>query len=855
MMKNRYLLLVLLGTASLWVYGQGVPLESHLMGKTKASTHNLDLISVGDASITDATITNATVTAFHSVQGFPFELVGGASSQVLAVWEDLAVRPTDPNALVTWPPEAPAFAHIVADVTRISATNPASQITLLEGDNMAFSVDEANSRITLTSLADGSTNPAYSSIAVEGQKADATSPASQFTLIAGSNIGLTLDALAGSVEILAQARGAGNGVPTVIIAATDSLNAASADLICDGTGDQAEMNEGVNRIRSVGGVVYLMEGSYLTSAPIQLDAPGVELRGSGWHSVITRGYNEAGASSGMIQMGSTALGIKGQRIADLTLVGKADWYANANNNGIFLANPSQSRVDHVRVQDCAGAGLWIDGNLAMTGTMITNDYFTENDGDGLYINKTGGVTISSCIFNENGGDGLEMVTGGQRGCAITGCISYNNTGMGYKAVTAATTLTGCVASSNAGDFYLETESLANGCYSYSSDGDGFTIGGSNVTLSGFYVYTPNGDGVVVEADSDDVHILGGYVRAAVDDAVVVNTGCDRVKVSGCWLNADGKGALIQGAWTMFDQNYVYSCEENAVYANGSHTIIQNNMFHDNGGATSNACVMVVNDDYVLIQKNRFSDLAGSSAAIYIDDDTGNETLYAYLTLNFINGTWASPAVDSSGNGTAGHSDFMQSTGVADVYILAGSAGAKIGLGTRVNINNILTVSSSASTNPIATSWDTWSDPGLKENILPLTDEGRKLLGAEFSQLKNTAIQFDWKFPQPEPRLADYADRKDDGGKVLATAGEQYQHDLASYQRAKAEWEATPGKTNQRGWNISDPNFPDRLKSYDVNGKAVGINTSQMIFELYNAVQTGIDDLEALKKEVEELKAR
>lgn len=852
-MKNRYLLLILLIVASIWVYGQGVPLESHLMGQNQAGSHNLKLISVGSASIGDATITNATVTDFHSVQGFPFKLVGGASSEVLAVQEDLTIRPTDPNLLVEWPEEAPAFAHIVADVTRISATNAVSQITILEGTNMAFTVDEINSRITLTSLANGSTNPAYSSIAVPDQgAANATGPASQFTLIPGSNIEMTLDAVNHNLEILAQARGSGNGVPTVIVAASDSLNKASADFICDGTDDQVEINAAIERIAPIGGVCYLMEGAFKITDSILVRAPGVELRGSGWHSVINAGTNCV-ANSGYILAGSDTVGVKGIRIADLTVCGNSGIYGSANNHGIWVDNPMQFRADHVRVMDCGGRGLHLDDGTEFSQSMITNSLFTTNALEGLYISQIGCLTVSSCVFSGNGGDGIELAANGKPAVAIAGCASYNNGGAGFYNINGYATITGCVARSNYGDFVLGANCVANGCSSYLSDAGGFIILGSNVTISGGYVNGPNGKGIEINDNVDQVNINGTYIYSAAEDGIVVNAGCDNILISGNWINASLHGVYLGGSFTGLHSNYIYNCGHSGVYACGDSDIIQNNFLYNNGGGGSYPAVHVVNDDYVVIQKNRFHDTAGSSPAIKIDPDGGDDTQYPYITLNRMTGVWAAETVDSSANGP-GHEDFLEQwNGAADVYILAGSSGARIGIATRENINNVLTISPSAPTNPIANGWDTWSKPDLKEDIKPLVEDERKQLLSEFDALRDAAIQFDWKYPQPEPQPTDFEDIKDETGEIVATALEQYEYAYDSWARGKAEWEALPHKKNQRGWLITDPNFPERLKGRDIKGEVVGVNMSQMVFEIYNAVQQGLEDLEALKKELKALR--
>jgi hypothetical protein len=100
-------------------------------------------------------------------------------------------------------------------------------------------------------------------------------------------------------------------VPQVVSCATFVIAAQSspenvklrADYVCDGNNDQVEIQQAVDNMPSIGGVIYLAEGEYRVSGTITVDKP-VFFRGAGvnWHinGGLTRIYPVGGLNGPII---------------------------------------------------------------------------------------------------------------------------------------------------------------------------------------------------------------------------------------------------------------------------------------------------------------------------------------------------------------------------------------------------------------------------------------------------------------------------------------------------------------------------------------------------------------------------
>ena len=69
---------------------------------------------------------------------------------------------------------------------------------------------------------------------------------------------------------------------TFVIAASDSGTKAkaAADYVCDGTGDQTEINNAISALPENGGKLVLLEGTYNCSGSININKPSMS--GTSW---------------------------------------------------------------------------------------------------------------------------------------------------------------------------------------------------------------------------------------------------------------------------------------------------------------------------------------------------------------------------------------------------------------------------------------------------------------------------------------------------------------------------------------------------------------------------------------------
>jgi len=73
---------------------------------------------------------------------------------------------------------------------------------------------------------------------------------------------------------------------TFVVASDDSLHKNDADYVCDGAGDEVEINQALNALPTQGGRVILLEGTYVLAHPITIPDHYIILEGQGWNTLI-----------------------------------------------------------------------------------------------------------------------------------------------------------------------------------------------------------------------------------------------------------------------------------------------------------------------------------------------------------------------------------------------------------------------------------------------------------------------------------------------------------------------------------------------------------------------------------------
>jgi len=207
-------------------------------------------------------------------------------------------------------------------------------------------------------------------------------------------------------------------VASRIVAASDSLGTTcvagvcsnpKADYVCDGTGDQEEINKAINNLPANGGAVYLLEGTYNISATA-LPSPPETLLGIVPHSntaIIGTGRGTVlkvvlGASSVNVinAVGTQTTPLNGILISQLMIDGNN--MTGSLNIGIYFNSVSHSKIDKVWVEKIRG-GSSSGASIVLTSSSnntISNNNVHDNL-KGIYLTSSSNNIISYNNLQDN----------------------------------------------------------------------------------------------------------------------------------------------------------------------------------------------------------------------------------------------------------------------------------------------------------------------------------------------------------------------------------------------------------------------------------------------------------------------
>jgi len=216
-----------------------------------------------------------------------------------------------------------------------------------------------------------------------------------------------------------------------IVAAVDSIMPGGADYFCDGVDDQVEINKALRNV-SVGGSVFLRDGTFNISAPIKILNDNITLCGTGRPTKI---FLANGSNCDMIQVGDGATALKNIIVERMALDG------NRPNNTGYIANVklwggSGNEITKTTVRNCFISdsnqygiyGTYVDESLVVNnyiknsvwgilfeysgGVNISNNAITGGIQMGIYISAAACLVIGNYIY-EAGYHGLNIKNGGR----------------------------------------------------------------------------------------------------------------------------------------------------------------------------------------------------------------------------------------------------------------------------------------------------------------------------------------------------------------------------------------------------------------------------------------------------------
>lgn len=141
-------------------------------------------------------------------------------------------------------------------------------------------------------------------------------------------------------------------IATKVVAASNTTGASNrADYVCTGANDQAIINSAISALGAKGGTIYLAEGTYNISGPINIGSSDVSLIGSGRATVL-----RVTAGSGNIKViNAVGPGIAGLQISGLLIDGNNR--TGSGNIGVYFEYIEESRIKDLWIENLSGYGI------------------------------------------------------------------------------------------------------------------------------------------------------------------------------------------------------------------------------------------------------------------------------------------------------------------------------------------------------------------------------------------------------------------------------------------------------------------------------------------------------------------
>jgi parallel beta-helix repeat protein len=199
---------------------------------------------------------------------------------------------------------------------------------------------------------------------------------------------------------------------TLIIAAKNTPNKSSADYICDGIGDQVEINNAINKLAGKAGTVALLSGTFVINKPIVV-RENLIIYGQGIGTIISLA---SGSNCNIIQ--NTPYKVTPNlTIRDMRLNGNRDQQSSTSTwttmNGISITvSGANSLIKNMTIENTWSGGIrFVGDNSIITGNTIKNSTWS-----GISVSDACfGVEIS---YNSVYDCGAALADGG-RGDSIT----------------------------------------------------------------------------------------------------------------------------------------------------------------------------------------------------------------------------------------------------------------------------------------------------------------------------------------------------------------------------------------------------------------------------------------------------
>ena len=358
-----------------------------------------------------------------------------------------------------------------------------------------------------------------------------------------------------------------------VVAASDASDESKtrADYICDGTADDVEIQAAIYSLPTVGGKVYLTEGTFNTTAKVLLP-DNIWLQGSGFSTVINCGtlgdhiIDSNDVSGGYSQITITDLKFDGSSqtndysvihlknvdhsyISNVYIVGGVE-----GEHGIYFATVSSSRIDNVTIETVDNDSIRIEQGCS---DIVVENVLSINPGED-HIS----IELQDASSNYNKRIVISDVVGhgGRHGfyvdhadnVSVSNTVLYNISDRGF----------------DVGKTYASEISLSESLFDTNTRANTDLIfvhpGSSHINISNCILKNSKNHGISLEdIGSYDVTITG--CKIINSDDCGIRTRGSYVTISNCTIDTTGNGTIPNG-----------------IFAGGDHLMISNCYFKDIG---------------------------------------------------------------------------------------------------------------------------------------------------------------------------------------------------------------------------------------------------------------------------------
>ena len=396
----------------------------------------------------------------------------------------------------------------------------------------------------------------------------------------------------------------------VLVAASNSSQADKdiADYVADGNtgsagdGDQVQINSALTA--GSGKKVVLLAGTYVADATI-LIPNNTTLAGVGRGTLIE--LADLDTTQNLIENSDTSTGT-GVVVRDLRLDGRSDLNTAGTQYGILFYG--------------MGAGY---NSSARQGGQILNTIVLRFRDYGIALGASSGNIISGNQVQANGSTGIRIDSSSLYNSINNNVANGNGAGIVINGSSTNNSISGNVTQGN-----------VTGIYVTSSEN---TISGNNASLNTTEGILVGSDKVTVSGNTTDSN--GQYGITVSSNYNTISSNNAQGNVYGIWVAG--------GAYNTVTGNTVKTNSNSGIRLEGANNDVSGNNAYDNGGATTNSGILLVNSstDYNTVTGNNITDTSCTSDCYAINILAGDKN---YLSGNRFSGS-ATDAASISDLGT------------------------------------------------------------------------------------------------------------------------------------------------------------------------------------------------------------